>query len=80
MHGPVWPFLLFLSSLVLAGIGALASRSKHANVPIASSVYAFMLANTAFMIGVAKALSGKRIVAYSAGSGKERIGSLGERE
>jgi cellulose synthase/poly-beta-1,6-N-acetylglucosamine synthase-like glycosyltransferase len=59
---------------VLFGLGLLAgaagglAESRNVKLPVANTVYSFLLANTAFMVGVIRAWAGDRIVAYRSGS------------
>lgn len=55
--------VLFGLGLLVGAAGGLA-ESRNVRLPVANTVYSFLLANTAFMIGVIRAMAGHQIVAY----------------
>jgi cellulose synthase/poly-beta-1,6-N-acetylglucosamine synthase-like glycosyltransferase len=59
--------LLFGLGLLVGAAGGVA-ESCNIKLPVANTVYSFLLANTAFMIGVVRAMAGHQIVAYRSGS------------
>lgn len=59
--------LLFGLGLLVGAAGGLA-ESRNIKLPVANTVYSFLLANAAFMIGVIRAMAGHQIVAYRPGS------------
>ncbi|HEU5018868.1 MAG TPA: glycosyltransferase [Pseudolabrys sp.] len=57
----------FLLVVAAACIGWWAEE-RRIKLPVANTIYSFFLANTAFMVGVLRALAGRRIVIYRSGS------------
>jgi cellulose synthase/poly-beta-1,6-N-acetylglucosamine synthase-like glycosyltransferase len=58
---------LFLLGL-LAGTAGGVAECRNIRLPFANTIYSFLLANAAFMIGVTRAMAGHRIVVYRSGS------------
>jgi hypothetical protein len=58
--------VVFVALLVAGGLGLWASRQGR-SIPVAGSIYSFLLANAGFLVGLCQALSGKSIVVYCSG-------------
>lgn len=56
-----------LAFLAYGALGYLAER-RHFRLPLAGTVYSFLLVNVAFTLGVWRGLTGKKVFAYKAGS------------
>jgi cellulose synthase/poly-beta-1,6-N-acetylglucosamine synthase-like glycosyltransferase len=59
--------LSFGVGLLVGAAGGFA-ESRNLKLPVANTVYSFLLANAAFMVGVIRAMAGHQIVAYRSGS------------
>ena len=63
-----------LGFLATGLVGLVASRTGR-SIPVTGSVYSFLLANAGFLLGLAKALTGQRIVAYRSEGAADESGS-----
>jgi hypothetical protein len=55
-------------------VGLVASRTGR-SIPVTGSVYGFLLANAGFLLGLAKAFTGQRVVAYRRDRTEDESGS-----
>src|SRR5262249_32510851 len=59
--------IAFAALLAAGGLGLWASR-RGASIPVIGAVYAFLLANAGFLVGLCRALAGKVVVTYRSGA------------
>lgn len=67
-NGFAWPVAVAYAAVLALGLaGHFARRSCGGSTPVTGPIYAFLLANLGFLVGLWNALSGKRVHAYRSG-------------